>query len=28
VHVLVDRSTGKPVPMTPEIRAALAPFKV
>jgi YbgC/YbaW family acyl-CoA thioester hydrolase len=27
-HVLVDRSTGKPVPMTPEIRAALAPFKV
>lgn len=28
VHVLVDQSTGKPVPMTPEIRAALGPFKV
>ena len=26
VHVLVDRATGKPVPLTPEIRGALAPF--
>ena len=26
VHVLVDRATGKPVPLTPEIREALAPF--
>lgn len=26
VHVLIDRSTGQPVAMTQEIRAALAPF--
>jgi YbgC/YbaW family acyl-CoA thioester hydrolase len=26
IHVLVDRATGKPVPLTPEIREALAPF--
>lgn len=26
VHVLVNRATGKPMPMTPEIRGALAPF--
>lgn len=26
VHVLIDRSTSQPVAMTPEIRAALAPF--
>jgi YbgC/YbaW family acyl-CoA thioester hydrolase len=26
VHVLVDRATGNPVPMTPEVRRALEPF--
>jgi len=26
VHVLVDRATGNPVPMTPEVRKALEPF--
>lgn len=26
VHVLVDRATQKPIPLTPEVRAALGPF--
>jgi acyl-CoA thioesterase FadM len=26
VHVLIDRATGNPVPMTPEVRRALEPF--
>lgn len=26
IHVLVDRATGKPMPLTSEIREALAPF--
>jgi YbgC/YbaW family acyl-CoA thioester hydrolase len=26
VHVFIDRSTGRPVPLTDEIRSALAPF--
>ena len=26
VHVLIDRATSKPVPLTPELRRALEPF--
>ena len=26
IHVLIDRASGRPMPLTPEIREALAPF--